>query len=316
MTIRTCCFLGVLVFQRREARRQEVGVGARRVAARHVVLASTLVLLLLALAFVGGVRLVRAGPDEQPRTDPYVGSEIHMLNAFAGRIYVGGHGGAAVTSAAQVAWTPLGSLSGRDVMAVAETAEGVLLASHQGLFGSRNFPEVFTPVAVEGFYLDIHAVGASENVAYLASPEAGLLVSTDAGSSWNPRSTDFGQGLMGSILVDPADTKRLLSADEELGLVSSDDGGRTWDALDSPSHPTAIAWDSANTERLMIVGPAGGASSEDGGQTWSALPLPEGAVAVAYSDDGVTRYAAALDGERALVFSSVDSGRSWARLTG
>ena len=88
--------------------------------------------------------------------------------------------------------------------------------------------------------------------------------------------------------------------------MSSDDGGRTWEPVASPSQPTAFTWDPANTKRLMIVGTAGGASSEDGGQTWSEFALPGGRRCVAFSDDGATRYAASLDGDTARVFTSVD----------
>lgn len=146
------------MFQRREARGPDVEGQAGRVTATHAVLASTLVML-LALAFVGGVLLARTGPGEQARSDPYVGSDLHMLNIVDGRIYVGGHDGAAVRSTGPASWTTLGSLTGRDSMAVAETERGILIASHQGLYGSNGANDIITPVGVEGFFMDIHAVG-------------------------------------------------------------------------------------------------------------------------------------------------------------
>lgn len=65
--------------------------------------------------------------------------------------------------------------------------------------------------------------------------------------------------------------------------------------------------------RLVAVGMNGGALSSDDGATWRDLRLPAGSSALSYGPDG-TLYSAALDGERARIFSSNDNGDSWNQL--
>ncbi len=160
----------------------------------------------------------------------------------------------------------------------------------------------------------MHALGGAGDAAYLASPQAGLLASSDGGTTWEPRNTAVGQGFMGTILVDPADPNRIIAPDMENGLVTSSDGGRTWAVLGGPGGAMSAAWDPTNTERLLAVGMGGGALSVNGGRTWTEMQLPGGTSAATFSTDGKAMYAGALDGDTARTYRSTDDGQTWTEL--
>lgn len=158
---------------------------------------------------------------------------------------------------------------------------------------------------------DVHALGGAGNVLYLASPQSGVMASTDGGKTWEPRTTQAGQSFMGTILVDPNDTDRLIAPDMAGALATSIDGGRTWRPLGGPTGAMAAAWNPANTAEIIATGMQGAERSTDAGATWEPVELPSGTSAVTYTPDGKTIYAAALADERALVYRSTDSGKSW-----
>jgi photosystem II stability/assembly factor-like uncharacterized protein len=242
---------------------------------------------------------------------PYVGGDLHTITAVDDRLYVGGHDGVAVSTDGGQAWTPVPSLGGADAMGWAQTTAGLLVGGHPGLYRSTDGAATFTKATGEAQVGDVHAVGAAGDIAYLASPQAGLLASSDGGASWEPRNTGVGQGFMGTILVDPADPQRIIAPDMANGLVTSSDGGRTWSVLGGPGGAMSAGWDPTDTGRLVAVGMSGAALSSDGGRTWTDLQMPEGTSAATFSTDGSTLYAAALDGDTARIYASTDDGRTW-----
>src|SRR3989442_6993082 len=80
-------------------------------------------------------------------------------------------------------------------------------------------------------------------IVYLGSPKAGLLASTDGGNSWQVRNAQAGRSFMGTILVDPTDSARLIAPDMAAGLSVSNDGGRTWKPLGGARRGNAAASD-------------------------------------------------------------------------
>ncbi len=241
----------------------------------------------------------------------YVGADLHTLTVAAGRLYVGGHDGVAASTDGGKSWAPVTSLRGADAMGWAVTPAGILAGGHPGLFRSADGGSTFTKTAALGQVSDVHALGAAGTTAYLASPQAGLLTSSDGGLSWQPRNSSVGRSFMGTILVDPANPHRLIAPDMQNGLVTSSDGGTTWTSLGGPGGAMAAAWDPTNTQRLVAVGMNSGAISSDGGHTWTDLTLPAGTSAATFSADGTTLYAAALDGDTARTFASTDTGTTW-----
>lgn len=261
----------------------------------------------------GGAYVVTQGDESVGAADaPYVGGDLHTVTAVDDKLYVGGHDGVAVSTDGGQTWESVPSLDGADAMGWAQTDEGLFVGGHPGLYRSSDNGATFAKSAVaDGQVSDIHALGAAGDVAYLASPAAGLLASTDGGTTWESRNADVGQGFMGTVLVDPTDPDRLIAPDMQNGLVTSSDGGTTWTVLGGPSGAMSAAWDPTDTERIVAVGMGGGALSSDGGQTWSDLALPSGTSAATYSSDGRSLYAAALDGDTARVWVSTDGGATW-----
>ena len=266
-------------------------------------------------AVVGGVYALSSGDDaEGGGAAPYVGGDLHVLTNVGGRLYVGGHDGAAVSADGGRTWDGLESLRGADPMGWAETTDAMLVGGHPGLYRSTDNGATFAKVTGAGEVPDVHALGAAGNTAYLASPQAGFLVSTDAGATWQPRNAQVGRGFMGTILVDPADPQRLIAPDMANGLVTSTDGGATWARLGGPGGAMAAAWDPTDTDRVIAIGMADSAISSDGGRSWSPLQVPDGTSTATFSADGATLYVGALEGDTATTYASTDLGETWTEL--
>lgn len=116
---------------------------------------------------------------------------------------------------------------------------------------------------------------------------------------------------MGTILVDPKDSDRLIAPNMSGALATSSDGGRTWSSLGGPMGAMAAAWNPQNTKEIIAAGMQGAERSADGGDTWTPVQLPSGTTAVSYAPDGYTIYAGVLSGEQAIVYGSTDDGDTW-----
>ena len=242
-----------------------------------------------------------------------VGGDLHSVAVVGDALYVGGHAGVGVSRDGGRQWQQVDTLEGADPMGWAVTSDTVLVGGHPGLFRSTDNGTTFARVTGAGAVPDAHALGGAGTTFYLGSPQAGLMVSTDGGRSWQVRNAQAGRSFMGSILVDPKDPQRLIAPDMSAGLTVSGDGGRTWKPLTgSPPGAMSAAWNPADTRQLIAVGSNGGARSSDGGTTWQQLNVPTGVSAVTYDEAGTVLYAAALDGERARTYRSTDGGATWA----
>lgn len=128
---------------------------------------------------------------------------------------------------------------------------------------------------------------------YAGTEDAGLFVSRDSGESWqglpglndHPSRPHWGQGGAGgplhSLLIDPADGRRLWAGIGGAGVFRSEDGGTSWrqchtglpqDAfggIGSRLHKLAAAPRAAN--RLYLRCHAGMFASEDGGEHWQPI---------------------------------------------
>lgn len=244
---------------------------------------------------------------------PYVGGDLHSLTAVGDRLYIAGHAAAAVSTDGGRGWAPLDTLQGADAMGWAQTSSGLLAGGHPGLYrstdGGGSFARLTGPDAIP----DVHALGAVGATAYLATPQAGLRVSTDGGRTWLPRNPTAGRSFMGTLLVAPDDPQRVVATDMRTGLVESRDGGVSWTSIGGPQGVMAATWNPVNRQQIVVVGTTGSAITRDGGRTWSVLAVPENASTATMSPDGRTLYVAALDGEHAITFASTDDGLTWTR---
>jgi photosystem II stability/assembly factor-like uncharacterized protein len=298
--------------------RRQVGQKGRR--RRHVpwyrkprtwgwAAAGTIAAGLLAFILLGGSE--GGGSGEAP----FVGGDLHSLvadPAAAGRLYVGGHEGVAVSANGGRSWQPVESLSGADAMGWAFAGDQVLVGGHPGLFASDDGGRTFQ-MRNEGLpATDVHALGAGEGVIYGASPAAGVFASTDGGTTWQLRTGEVGHSFMGQILVDPEDPDHLIAPDMEAGAAESTDGGRTWRALGGVGGAMWVTWDPGNTGHLIVSGMGEAAESTDGGASWRPTPVPQGASVVEMDPrDPAVLYAGTLDGTQAMISVSWDGGASW-----
>jgi photosystem II stability/assembly factor-like uncharacterized protein len=154
-----------------------------------------------------------------------------MVAAIGDAVYVGGYAAVAVSRDGGRGWREVPSLQGADVMSWAVTPGAVLAGGHPGLFRSTDGGVSFNRVTSAAAVPDVHALGAAGTTACLASPQAGLLASSDGGSSWQVRNAQAGRSFMGTILVDPTDPNRLIAPDMSAGLATSSDDGRSWRPL-------------------------------------------------------------------------------------
>jgi len=285
--------------QRRRLRTWGIGVAVVAVAALVVAL------------------MVRNGSDTPAASGdaPVVGGDLHTVFAVDDALYVGGHARAAVSGDDGKTWQDIGDLEGADAMGWAASGDTLLAGGHPGLYRSTDGGTTFEQLSGSSAVPDVHALGGAGDVVYLASTQAGVLASTDGGTTWEVRNGDAGKSFMGTILVDPEDTDRLIAPDMSGALAASSDGGRTWSALGGPKGAMAAARNPENTEEIIAAGMQGAERSTDGGETWTPLELPSGTTAVSYAPDGNTIYAGVLSGEQAVVYRSIDDGNNWSRLT-
>ncbi|MGC2196804.1 MAG: glycoside hydrolase [Terriglobales bacterium] len=196
---------------------------------------------------------------------------------------------------------------------------------------------------------DIIYVGSGEG---LRRPDLsvgdGIYKSTDGGHGWQHLGLRDAQQI-GSILVDPKDSNRVLVAalghpygpNPERGIFRSLDGGATWDKVlfkDENTGGVDLAFDPRNPQTIYGVmwasrrppwttSGAFGASgsglykSVDGGTTWRQLSkgLPSGSdlgrvgIAIAPSDPS-HMYAMVQSDKAGGVYRSEDAGESWQRV--
>lgn len=273
------------------------------------------VVVAVAAAAVGGVLVFGGLSRSADSSSAYVGGDLHVLASIGDRMYVGGHGGAAVSRDGGKSWSQIATLQGADPMGWAETTQGEIVGGHPGLFASSD-GSIFTARTGAQAIPDVHAIGAAGDTAYLASTQLGLLASDAGGAAWEVRNGRVGHSFMGTILVDPDNSQRLLAPDMASTVVASSDGGRTWSPLGGAEGPMSVAWDPGNRDRIVVVGMNGATTSSDGGKTWSPMEMPSGASAVTFSADGDVLYAATLNGQRATVSASRDSGKTWDHVPG
>lgn len=175
------------------------------------------------------------------------------------------------------------------------------LPPHLGLIESTDAGRSWEPISLLG-EADFHAlhVDGSHVTGYDASGGR-LMLSADGGRTWRSSSPP---AAVGDVVVDPADSRRLVAAGAD-GLLRSPDAGATWSRL--AGAPIALAWPTAGA--LYSVAADGTVrASADGGDSWVArADLPgEPAAVTATGEDSLI--VALHDGSFA---SSADGGRSW-----
>jgi photosystem II stability/assembly factor-like uncharacterized protein len=244
-------------------------------------------------------------------SEVFVGGDLHTLTLHGAKIFLTGHERAVVSSDGGQTWKSLPTLDGADIMGWSSNAKNTLAGGHNGLYISNLTGETFIQRNLPGDITDIHALGASGEFVYLASPQAGFMASVDGGITWETRNQQLGQAFMGSMMVDPLNQQRVLVADMQSGLIETTDGGLTWRRLGGPAGPMAIAWDPQDRNIIGVVGMESAGLTKDGGLTWSNLDVPAGGSALAFSPEDSSLYVAAFNDGKASVHRSTNEGKSW-----
>jgi len=180
------------------------------------------------------------------------------------------------------------------------------LPEYLGLIRSDDGGRTWASVSLLGEE-DLHALDVrGDVVAGQPVEEAKLLVSADAGRTWEERTPP---ALPVDVDLDPADPQRMAVTTLE-GLFVSRDGGGSWRQRDVLTTETHLAW--AETGALYRVDAAGAVQvSEDGGERWTEAGNA-GAGPTTATADAEGRLYVALPG--AVIVRSDDGGRTFAEL--
>lgn len=275
---------------------------------RRLVLVLAALLLVLAAALV----LNQPGASGEPAPIARVPtSDVHALAFIGGpeRVILGHHGGILESLDGGRTWTAWGA--GSDAMAIGVAGEGdVIIAGHEVLAAGTRDGE-WRDLANDLPHTDIHGFARDPGNpqlmwAYLAT--GGLYESRDGGARWE---TVFAGHTFGLLAVARDGVTQLLALDPEArGIVSSADGGRTWQVIGEPPTTPVYAMAAARDgDTILFSGGEGLFRSDDGGRQFaSILDLTEPILAIAATPDGQTILIATRDRS---IYRSDDGGRTW-----
>lgn len=241
----------------------------------------------------------------------FVGGDLHTLTYTSDGLFVTGHLSGSVSKDEGTTWKSVTSFKNADIMGWATTDVGYLAGGHNGLFRLSKVDKSFSRVTFFGKVSDVHSLGAAGKNVYMGSPEAGFLRSTNSGKTWKVVNKKFGQGFMGSMLIDTKNPLKVIAPDMNYGLVVTLDGGKTWSRMGGPTSVMSVAWNPINHREIVALGMGSGLRTTDSGKTWKTFPVPAGAAAFALSPTGKKIFVAVLNNEHAGVLSSVDEGMNW-----
>ena len=217
-------------------------------------------------------------------------------------------------------------------------ADVVLVAAQDGLIrtfdGGRTWEKAGSGIQPPIYVIGLVADPRDPNVIYFggncdmwAHPDntfvssTGVFKSTNGGRSFHPSRRPLGSDYYGcpqSLTLDPAAPDRIHLGLYARSVVTSSDGGATWQGTSDPAPTRAIV--KSPDGRHYGVGPNGLAASDDEGRTWKEVHVSRGIDALGVEeakalDVDPTRGRLFLGGPRGA-FRSGDGGISWAPLTG
>lgn len=209
------------------------------------------------------------------------------------------------------------------------------------------------PVVQGGRLVDIETVPGEPYTFYVAYASGGLWKTTNNGVSFEQLFDDQPTIIMGDVVIDPSDPRRLFVGTGEnnssrssyggMGVFRSEDGGETWSlvGLEGADRIGRILIDPRNPDRVFAAvvgklytpgGQRGIYRSTDGGDTWErVLEGPNehtGFIDLAFQPgEPDVLYAASWErvrrawnfvegGEGSGLWKSADGGDSWTRLNG
>jgi photosystem II stability/assembly factor-like uncharacterized protein len=120
------------------------------------------------------------------------------------------------------------------------------------------------------------AADSGEPSTVYAGTELGLMVSSDAGESWDVVNSDVGQ--VAAVTIDPGNPDRIVAYTQNHGLAISEDGGGSWESHHGDLQSGdggfvfAIALDQSDPDRMFVATMNNEVfETRDGGQTWTRV---------------------------------------------
>lgn len=270
-------------------------------------------LVTLALAGVAVVSLSGNGGGDTPSAWATLGTaDVHSL-AFdpddSAHLYFGHHGGLLESRDGGQSWRPT-TLSGSDAMNVRTAADGrTQIAGHDVYVESTDRGASWRDVPNDLPGLDLHAFAvnpANPDQAWTFAAGFGLFETADGGRQWELRQA----GNWAALTAYRQDEQTMLVAVGPDGLVSSADGGASWEALAYPGAPLAGGIAAADDGSVLYAATSAGLRlSRDGGQSWQATSFDAAVLSVAVAPDDPLAVAVVDDATR--LYRSADGGTSW-----
>jgi len=226
------------------------------------------------------------------------------------------HGGVFEGTPNAGGWTRLADgLEGREVLALARSAEGPLAGTDDGLFRLDVGRWTRIPTVVGGRDVNprVTEIASLGSRVVLAATASGLLRSTDGGATWERRLV--GSAALTVALAASTTDPSLALAATPLGLYRTRDAGATWEPVSVGPDDVRIRSLTllpGNDRVLFATTPTGLFKSTDQGRSWyrrgGGLPCSD-ISALAMSPDGRTLYAS--DFSQGGLFTSMDGGDTW-----
>ena len=159
--------------------------------------------------------------------------DFHQLTVSAAdpaRIYGAHAGGLQASRDAGETWTLIGPAPEGliDLAASATSADTLYAATETGLLVSTDAGKTWKATEIEGMPVSLVEV-TSEGSLYAFVVGRGLVRSAEGPLAFAALSNDFGGGYLLHLAADPTNPHRLFAATGEGKVLSSADGGQTWD---------------------------------------------------------------------------------------
>ena len=119
-----------------------------------------------------------------------------------------------------------------DIAASALSPDFVYASTRQGVMLSRDGGKTWELTGPQGQPASMVQT-APDGTVYAFILGSGLMKSPRSVIDWKPVSNGFGQRVLLHLAVDPADPKRMFAVTDESEVLTSSDGGTTWQPLSS-----------------------------------------------------------------------------------
>ena len=166
---------------------------------------------------------------------------------------------------------PLATLTTQDFHSLAWSpteADTVFFGHHDGMLVSRDGGATWQPASLNGVDAMSLATAPTAPQRMYAAGHGAFYRSDDSGASWSPVPGPLQTADIHGFAVSPEDADRLYAFVADQGLLTSSDGGSTWQPLmNAPTRITALA---AGAGQTLYAGGIQGIiyTSADGGASW------------------------------------------------